>query len=168
MDWSVTERDGRAEIYVNHPKDDKGSYRAWAVGPRGRCLLGSLIPQGDRLILRKTLRRAALEQTGCWPVTAVECQPAALVAPGAAPAGWTAIPAELDWPDGVIRQAVQTAKGGLYRPTEQGFALAYPLDCRCPFPLPPLFCFARLQCLVGHPWWVFPFDANCAPRLEDA
>lgn len=169
MDWSVTERDGRAEIEVSRPKDDRGLYRAWAVGPRGRCLLGTLAPEGSRLILRKTLRRAALEQTGCWPVTAVECQLSfPFQSPGSPPTGWSPIPEGLCWADELLRQAVRAARGGLYQKTAQGFSLAYPLDCRCPFPLPPLFCFALPRCLAGRLWWVFSFDENGVPRFQDA
>lgn len=169
MDWSVTERDGRVEIYVNQPQNDRGLYRAWAVGPGGRCLLGTLTPQGDRLILKKTLRRSALEQTGCWPVTAVECRLSfPFQPPGNCPTGWGPIPEGLDWSDEILRQSARAARGGIYQKTARGFSLAYPLDCRCPFPLPPIFCFARLKCLAGRPWWVFTFSGDGHPRFGDA
>lgn len=169
MDWSVTESEDRANIYVNRPKDDRGLYRAWAVGPGGRCLLGTLTPQGDRLTLRKTLRISALDQAGCWPLKGVECQLSfPFQAPVSPPPGWGPPPAELCWRDEAIQRTFQAAKGGLYRRTAEGFLLAYPLDCRSPFPLPPLFCFARLRCLAGRPWWVFAFGPDRAPRFEDA
>lgn len=161
VDWSVWERDGRAEIEVSREKDDRGPYRVWAIGPGGRCLLGTLTPQGERLILRKTLRRAALEQTGCWPVREVECRLSS-------PVEWGPVPEGLCWADELLRQTVRSARGGIYQKLPRGFALAYPLDCRCPFPLPPLFCFARTKCLAGRLWWIFSFDEKGSPCFSDA
>ena len=68
--------------------------------------------------------------------------------------------------DPVVDQALRRARCGyLRRESDGGFSLAYPLSCRSPFPLPPLFCFARARSMGGRGWWVFSFDSAGTPRL---
>lgn len=75
-------------------------------------------------------------------------------------------PGELPWPDALLRRVYCDSRGAFYRPDADGFLLAYPLSCRAPFPLPPLFCFARAECLGQRGWWVFAFDSAGRPRPE--
>ena len=76
-------------------------------------------------------------------------------------------PSNLPWPDETLADAYRRTRGAFCRHSgDGGFSLAYPLDCRCPFPLPALFCFARAQCLGGRGWWVFSFGPNGLPRFE--
>lgn len=74
-------------------------------------------------------------------------------------------PADLPWPDQLLRRAYFDSRGAFCRQTPGGFELAYPLSCRLPFPLVPLFCFARVQCLANRGWWVFSFGPDGMPRF---
>lgn len=79
--------------------------------------------------------------------------------------GWSR-PGALSWDDEVLDRAFRRSRGGFYRAWEDGgFSLAYPLDCRSPFPLPPLFCFAQVRCLCARGWWVFSFGPDAAPKF---
>ena len=76
-------------------------------------------------------------------------------------------PGDLPWSDQALAEAYRRSRGAFCRHGPEGsFSLAYPLDCRCPFPLPALFCFARAQCLGGRGWWVFSFGPDASPRFE--
>jgi len=52
-------------------------------------------------------------------------------------------------------------------PGPQGFQLAWPWDPEAPFPLPPVFCFARVQSLGDRPYLVFQFQPGGIPRIEE-
>ena len=47
------------------------------------------------------------------------------------------------------------------------FQLAWPWDPEAPFPLPPVFCFARVQSLGDRPYLVFQFQPGGIPRIEE-
>lgn len=82
--------------------------------------------------------------------------------------GWSR-PGELTWGDELLERSFRRSRGGFYRSWEDGgFSLAYPLNCRLPFPLPPLFCFVQVQCLGGRGWWVFSFGPGAVPRFPSA
>lgn len=74
-------------------------------------------------------------------------------------------PGDLPWPDGLLRRVYHDSRGAFLHRDGDGFTLAYPLSCRAPFPLPPLFCFARVQCLGSRGWWVFSFDDHGRPKF---
>lgn len=169
MDWSVREQNGKATLTVTRPDDCRGLYRAYAVGPTGqRCLLGTLTPAGGRLTLRRALAVDALKQRGCYPVATVTVELAHPFAP-ALPLlpGWSAPPACLPFPDDILRTAYQrSAPKPYHQSVDAGFSLAYPYADNAPFPLPPLFCFARLASICGQPLWLFSFDARGTPILD--
>ena len=75
---------------------------------------------------------------------------------------------DLPWADEVLEAAYRRTRGAFCRRGAEGFWLAYPLDCRCPFPLPALFCFAKAECLGGRGWWVFSFGPDGLPRFQSA
>ena len=79
--------------------------------------------------------------------------------------GWER-PGELVFLDEGLEQAYRRSRGAFVCRRENGFRLAYPLDCRSPFPLPELFCFARAECLGGRGWWVFSFGVDGLPCFE--
>ena len=76
--------------------------------------------------------------------------------------GWSR-PGDLNWSDPLLRRVYCDSRGAFWRPEDDGFSLAYPLSCRSPFPLPPLFCFARAECLGDRGWWVFSFTRDGLP-----
>ncbi len=77
-------------------------------------------------------------------------------------------PQDLPWPDEVLAEGYRRSRGAFCLREADGFSLAYPLDCRAPFPLPALFCFARARCLGGRGWWVFAFGPEGLPRFPGA
>lgn len=92
--------------------------------------------------------------------------PAPQRAPAPSPGpGWSRPSGDLPWPDALLRRAYCDSRGAFCRKDEGGFSLAYPLSCRAPFPLPLLFCFARVECLCDRGWWVFSFSKDGSPRF---
>ena len=82
--------------------------------------------------------------------------------------GWER-PRDLPLADESLEQCYRRSRGAFRLSCpDGGFALAYPLDCRRPFPLPPLFCFAQVRCLANRGWWVFSFDPHGQPRFGGA
>ncbi len=168
MEWTAKEQNGKLMISVTRPMDDRGLYRAYAIGPGGsRCLLGALTPGGGCLSLRRTLSVDALRQRGCYPVRSVETALAySFSAPAPAPPGWSAPPKALPWPDDILRAAYAAApQRPFYQEEADGFSLAFPFRGAGPFPLPALFCFARLVPLRQQSCWLFAFDREGRPRL---
>ncbi|WP_297212943.1 hypothetical protein [uncultured Flavonifractor sp.] len=167
---NVRESQGRAECCGELPDDKKGLYKGWLLGPEGRVLLGTFVPEEGVLRLTRTLGRAELERQGGWPPVGAEAALTYRVQRGApsrpAPPGWTwtAHPAQLLGEPLLVRAA---GKGGaLLRREEGGFTLAYPFRTDRPFPLTPLFCFARVTRLEGAYYAAFPFRAGGCPRPE--
>ena len=143
------------------PNDGRGLYKVWLHGQGGRLLLGTLAPEGDGLRLRRRLSRSELESSGCWPVTGGETV--------------LAFAFERDvWKreehperllrDGVLRSAVRGQSMLLWR-REGGFYLAASFDPARPFPLVPLFCFAKIQRVEGKSYAVFYFDREGNPSV---
>lgn len=168
MDWTATEQNGKLTVSVTRPMDDRGLYRAYAVGPGGnRCLLGALTPGGGRLSLRRTLSVDALRQRGCYPICRVETALAySFSAPAPPPPGWAAPPKALPWPDDILPAAYAAApQRPFYRAEDGGFSLAFPCREGGPFPLPALFCFAQRVILGQKPFWLFSFDRAGRPQL---
>lgn len=86
-------------------------------------------------------------------------------APNASPGPEWSRSGDLPWSDALLRRLYCDSQGAFLRRDSDGFSLAYPLSCRAPFPLPALFCFARVQCLGERGWWVFSFDRSGAPTF---
>ena len=121
-----------------------GLYRVYARGRRGELLLG--VWEGG--VLRRRFSRALTGpigpvERGCVRSSRVE--------------EWRPAPAERfpGWP----------AAGGLCRPSGEGWELALPFDGNGPFPIPALFCLARIATVAGRPCAVFRFDGTGWPVL---
>lgn len=156
MDWSVNEQNGKLTVSVTHPADDRGLYRAYAVGPGGnRCLLGALTPNGPRLTLRRTLSADTLKQRGCYPIASVET--VLFHSFSAAPTP--------PFPDDILRAAFACASGGRYQNTSDGFTLTFPYASDAPFPMLPIFCFAQVFRLDRRLWVRYAFDKEGNPQL---
>ena len=84
----------------------------------------------------------------------------------AVPAGWRCEPDPARLMGEPLLAAA--AKGpALICRDERGFLLAYLYRKDRPFPLTPLFCFARLETLEGRDYLCFPFRPGGCPRLDD-
>lgn len=155
MDWTAKEQNGKVTVCVTRPMDNSGLFRAYALGAGGaRCLLGALTPSGGCLTLRRTLSADALRQRGCYPIAGVE---AVLAHPFALP-----------FPDDILKRAFAASPGGCPKADGDGFTLTFPYDPSAPFPMTPIFCFARVFCQDRRPYLCYAFDKDGYPRLPPA
>ena len=163
----ILEEEGpRVRLEAVRPEDRRGLYKAWALGPGGSALLGTLVPEGDRLRLARTVSRQSLARAGCWPVTGGR---ALLVYPfparGERP-GWRPEPSpERLCADPLVQESLRGRPGFCAGRRGEAALLSAPLRPREPFPLPLLFCLARVELREGRPWLVWEFGPDGLPRL---
>lgn len=143
---------------VRH-NDDRGLYKVWIRGDRGRMLLGTLVPEGRGLSLRRRLSRSELGRMGCWPVTGGET----VLAFSFERSRWK----REEHPEGMVKDVVlrQGLRGQsvLLRRWEDGFCLAADHRPGRPFPLPALFCLCAVERVEGAMRAVFYFDGEGNP-----
>lgn len=155
---------GRAVFHCERPMSRDGLYKVWLQGDGGEALLGTLVPEGDRLALRRAVWPGELQRFGCWPVRGAECR---MTYPfgGRDEWRWEECPQNL--------VDAETARFGewqrmLYYKEKNGFSLASPLQKDCPLPLAHLFCMAQPRQLRGQQWLVWTFDREGKPRWPEA
>ncbi len=154
MEWKVTQQGPRAVIEVWRPDQGDGLYKAYLVGQSGRCLLGTLMPEEGRLYLRRTVTVDHLQRQGTWPVKQVEEELVCPFRPSDSP---------VSWEDPVLRRSARNLpRHTVRREQEGGFSLYFPFDSRAPFPLTPVFCFARLE----RGQLVFSFEKGGLPYIS--
>ena len=162
----VREDGVRAELLAEAEDTGAGLYKGYAAGPGGRLLLGTFVPEEGRLRLRRSVSRRELEQAGCWPVEGGEAVLAfSFGGQKGPPKGWQ----RENTPGRLMGEPLLAAAApgpALVRQERNGFSLAYPYGPDKPFPLTPVFCFARLEELDGRPYLCFPFRPGGCPRLE--
>lgn len=156
---TVREEGMLVQLQASGPDDGRGLYKVWIHGPGGRLLLGTLMPEGGSLHLRRRLSRGELERSGCWPVTGGETVLAFAFERGR----WLREerPERLV-KDVVLRQALQ-GQTMLLRRGADGFCLAAPFDSKRPFPLTPLFCLSKTEQVEGGSRVIFCFDKEGNP-----
>lgn len=165
-------RGAQADLYMEARPDRPGLYRGALSGPAGRWDLGLLLPESGCLRLSRTLPVAALDRAGCWPVTKAEAVlthpfPGGVELP--VPLGWRRVPdpSVLFPGDPVLARAAGGTKGWLLCPGKDGgFSLAAPWEPGQPFPLLPVFCFAKICTMAGRRWAVFRFQCDGRPVIE--
>lgn len=139
---------------------EKGLWCAWAVGDRGELRLGVLEPCGDRAAIR---RRFSDRLTG--PVGRLqwgEVRPAHPAEPGDwLPAAGAGDLFRSPW----LRERLQNTAGVLTRQAAGRRYVALPYDAGRPFPLPALFCLARVCRIGGRDYVVYAFDSGERPVL---
>ncbi len=164
---TVREEGSRAVCAAQLPDDSKGLYKCWLTGRGGKALLGTFVPQGGVLRLERTLSVGELERQGAWPPEGGQAVLAfSFDGRERAPAGWR----REEQPGRLMGEPLLAGSASgpaLIRREERGFLLAYPYRPDRPFPLTPLFCFARLERLEGRDYLCFPFRPGGCPRLED-
>lgn len=147
---------------------EEGLWCAWAVGEQGELRLGVLEPHGSGAELR---RRFSGQMTGSMGrILRGEVRPAGEERPRAE---WEAAedPGALfrtPW----LRQRLRGTAGVLTRRAGERRWLALPYDPEKPFPLEPLFCFARIRRLGEGRFVVYLFDrrewpVNPEEKLKD-
>lgn len=176
MEWSfegpngavTVRREGdRAVCQAIRTADGGGLYKAWLQGPGGKALLGTLIPEGGALRLRRVMDIAALEGQGAWPPSGGEVVLSYAFAREAPPPPewcWTDCPGRL-LEDPMLARCLQGTRRGLLKRDMEGFFLAFPWQSRQKFPLPPLFCLARVENLGEKRYTVFRFSRQGRPEV---
>lgn len=161
--WLTVGWDGpRVTVEAQRQADGQGLYKVWLLGKQGRgLLLGTLIPEGNVLRLRRTLSRGELERAGCWPPEGAEAR---LTFPFSNGEGWYCeYHPERFVRDSFLRGQLKGAM--LCCRGEDGVRLAMPFCSSAPMVLPSLFCLARLERLDGKIHLVWQFDREGRPRV---
>lgn len=135
---------------------EEGLWCAWAVGERGELRLGILEPEGGQTaVLRRRFSQRMTAPLGRLLRGEIRPAGAALWSPAAEPERLFQSP----W----LRQRLRNVQGALTRTEPDLRFLALPWDCRQPFPLATLFCFASLRTIRGGSYMVFTFDSRETP-----
>lgn len=175
MEWSFDGPNGvvtvcregeQALCRAVRPDGKGGLWKAWLLGERGKVLLGTLIPEGGILRLRRTIPVEQLERQGAWPPTGAELVLAGSAAPQSHPPGWqwTDCPSQL-MGEPSLRKAMRCVERALLRRDEEGFLLALPFSPGEVFPAPTLFCLGRIEELGGRRYVLFRFSRRGCPQL---
>ena len=164
---SLREEGPRVHLEAARPDDGRGLYKAWVRGRQGSLLLGTLVPEAGGLRLRRTVSRSSLTQAGCWPVTGGNCV-LTYPFPGAEGAGsaWTPEPLpERLCRDPLVKESLRGCSGFCGRRDGALCLLSAPFRPDRSFPIPVLFCLARVESRGGRPWLVWAFDLEGTPVL---
>ena len=167
----VREEGLQAVISARAADDGGGLYKLHLLGKGGSLLLGTMLPEGGALRLRRTIPVDQLRRQGLWPPTGAEIRLAYAFGQqtgeeARTPAGW----AREDHParlmgERLLRESAAPLNGGLLKREEEGFVLALPWEPGGVFPMTPLFCFASAERMDGRGYAVFRFTARGCPRL---
>lgn len=163
----VREEEPWVYLEVVRPEDRRGLYKVWCLGEEGEFLLGTLVPQGNRLYLERRVTKRTLREAGAWPLTGGK---AVMVysftedkSPGKAwhkedqPEGFCADP--------VVRARLKGASGLLSREKDGVRQLAAPFLTYKPILLNTLFCLAQVEEQQGRRYLVWSFDQEGRPIL---
>lgn len=175
MEWSFEDRLGsltvrqegeRAIFQAIARPGDEGFCKAWLRGERGRVLLGTLIPEGGALRLRRTMPVSQLRAQGAWPPVGAEVVRMGTPSREGTPRGWQWIdcPGRL-LKDPLLERTLHRVSRCLLRREEEGFCLAFPKESDGHFPIPPLFCLSGPRKLAGRWYDVFWFSEEGSPQL---
>lgn len=176
MEWSfegaygavtVRQEGEKAVCQAIRAADSGGLYKAWLRGAGGRILLGTLIPDGGALRLRRVMDIPALERQGAWPPEGAEILMAYAFTKEAPPPPdwcWTDCPQRL-LTEPMLSACLCGVKRALLKRDVEGFYLAFPWPRHQPFPIPPLFCLAKAERLSGNWYILFRFSRRGIPEL---
>lgn len=154
----------RVRMEAERSEDGQGLYKVWLHGDHGgKLLLGTLVPEQGRLMLRRTLPVDALERAGCWPQFWAEAALAFSFSPRDSGAWYCEQHPERLVSDPVLKKQLTGAM--LCRRGEGGFSLAAPLRADRPVRLPALFCLARTERREGQLHLVWDFDGEGNPKV---
>jgi len=157
----IREDGGRVRFRCEGELRRDGIYKVWVRGDGGELLLGTMVPEGDRLVLERVMGTGELRRCGCWPVRSLRCR-LAWAFPGRGQSGW-------QWEEHPERLVdAETARVGAWERmllcrSGAGFELAVPLRRQRPLPLTALFCLARWGKIGGELCIIWSFDEGGSP-----
>lgn len=162
--FTLRQEGPRVQMEAERPSDNRGLYKVWLHGDQGgKLLLGTLVPEGGALRLRRTLSVSELERAGCWPRFRAEA--ALAFAFHDRPGGrWYCE----QHPERLVSDPVlkaQMSGAMLCRREAEGFTLSAPFATDRPVKLPSLFCLAGVERREGKLHMVWRFNAAGEPEL---
>lgn len=136
MEHKVTQQGGLTVVEVWRPDRGEGLFKAELCAASGRMPLGTLLPEGGRLYLRRALRTEELKGRGLWPVLGVET--------------YLAYPFHgkgdaVEWTDELLRRCARCLPPHTVSRSGGAVTFSFPFDPCAPFPFLPAFCFARVE-----------------------
>lgn len=172
MDWQVPIYDGatqrgklfaqqeglRTFFQVDCPKWGDGVHKIWLQGEQGTTLLlGTLVPEGDRLRLERSISNAMLREKGLE-----RCDAAIVRTEGTQAAEQLTEQAQVeesdwcpiqtlerpDWDKG-LREAIRGLHGGRWKPVSGGVVVTCPWSVGQPMPCMPMVCFGVWSAKAG-------------------
>lgn len=149
------------------PDDGRGLYKVWCLGAGGEFLLGTLVPQENRLRLERRVSKQTLQQAGAWPLTGGKTVMVySFTVKETLQDVWHEEPnPERFCADPVVRACLRGASGLLSREKAGIRQLAAPFSFCKPIFLNTLFCLARIQIWQGRRYLVWSFDREGRPVL---
>ena len=155
---------GRVFFRCERAADGEGIYKVWIRGDGGEMLLGTLAPEGEKLVLGRAIWQMELRRSGCWPVRGGRC---CLAVPFGNRAGdgwyWEEDPSRyVDQETAALGewQRMLVCKRG-----KGGVQLAIPWHRDKPIPLSALFCLAWTERIWGELCLVWKFDEQGRPCM---
>lgn len=163
----VREEEPWIYLEVVRPEDGKGLYKAWCLGESGEFLLGTLVPQGNRLYLERRVTKRTLQEAGAWPLTGGKAVMVySFTGENVVREAWhpEAHPEKFCC-DPVVRACLNGAQGLLSREKAGVRQLAAPFSICKPIFLNTLFCFSQVLEQQGRRYLVWSFDQKGRPVL---
>lgn len=165
----VSTHGNHVELTLSQGDDRKGLYKGYLRGKGGRMELGTLMPEGGQLVLRRNLSCATLEHRGLWPILGVGTCLAYVTPPVRKMKLSPSWQKELRPHQWIANQGLshhlQSLQGSLMRSRGEFIELALPWNEKDKFPIPPLFCLATAKTINGQPHFIFAFHKNGSPML---
>ena len=154
----TVEREGLYTCFsVRGQIPEDGLWSAWVIGGEGELRLGVLEPCGQYAEIRKRYSDRMVKPLGT--VQRGEIRRTQSETSGAAHE--ESIPFRTLW----LREMLRGTERYQIRQQESCHYLALPFGVNRPFPLPPLFCFARILRIGGEDCAVFCFDEAEWPEV---
>lgn len=148
-------------------RPDAGLYKAYLSGSEGQALLGTPIPEGNCLMLNRTLTHHAMKTAGVFPP--LRCELVLYSVNGttsSAQKGWRfARSDDLNALTSALGQRFRNQPQLWYARRPNGFALAIPWRLGQEIPVLPLICFAKMKYLDGRTFLQFEFDEMGKPHV---
>ena len=183
MEWTYPLAGGQGTLVVRQvgeelqacaqmADDGLGLYKCWLTGRGGaEFQLGAFLPEGGKLVLRRTLRRAALERQGLWPPEGANVRRTFTFdstpppkKPQGPPGFVRADPQEI-LGDRVLRESGRDLPVLWSKKVGQETLLAVPYQPTKPFPMVPAFCLMAVVEAAGTRWLCLRLDERGWPVL---